>query len=150
MRNEEVDLREIIHELSEEWTPVAKEKGLDFLTHTANSVIIRESNYSMVLIMIQNAIINAIRYTPAQGSVNLSVYGGEESTVVEVSDTGNGIPPELIQQVKSGLVFLKDANSEKSGFGLQIMHKIAMYLDIELSIVSSEKGTKIQFAFKTT
>jgi sensor histidine kinase regulating citrate/malate metabolism len=69
---------------------------------------------------------------------------------VEVNDSGKGIPPDLIQQVKSGIVFLKDANNEKSGFGLQIMHKIATYLDVGLSIVSSDQGTKIQFTFKTT
>jgi signal transduction histidine kinase len=150
IRNEDVDLRQIVQELSEEWAPVAKEKGLDFLTHTASSVIIRESNYSMVLMMIQNAIINAIRYTPANGSVNLSVYREKESTIVEVNDSGKGIPSDLIQQVKSGMVFLKDANNEKSGFGLQIIHKIATYLDVGLSIVSSDQGTKIQFTFKTT
>jgi signal transduction histidine kinase len=149
LKDEEVDLRTVVHELAEEWAPVAQEKGISFNTNMGSAVRVSKTNYSMVLMMVQNALTNALRYTPENGSVGLRVIKGSETVIVEVSDTGPGIQPELLKQVKAGQVFLKDAKSEKSGFGLQIMHKIAAYLNVRLSINSGTNGTAIRFIFDT-
>lgn len=148
VKDEEIDLRTVVQELAEEWAPVAQEKGIAFSTNTGMPVILANSNYSMVLMMVQNALTNAIRYTPEGGSIGLTVFKGNESAILEVSDTGPGIQQELLNQVNAGMVFLKDAKSEKSGFGLQIMHKIAAYLKIRLTINSGTQGTSIRFIFE--
>lgn len=147
LKNEEVDLGDIINELAEEWGPIAREKGLDFKLVQGESLRIQNSNSSMVLIMIQNALINAIRYTPAPGAVGLTVAADQDAVRVEVNDTGEGIPDELLEQVKDGVVFLKDARSEKSGFGLKIMNKISAYLNVKLTIDSTPGGTTVRFVF---
>jgi len=147
IKNEEVDLMLLVHELSEEWGPVAGEKGLHFSMHANEPTRIQNSNYSMVFMMIQNALINSIRYTPDKGSIQLTVRHERTLAMVEVKDTGPGIKPELLEQVNRGMVFLKDAKSDKSGFGLQIMHKIAAYLNVTLTIDSDSTGTTIRFIF---
>lgn len=150
IKNEEVDLILLVHELAEEWGPVAGEKGLHFSVHAESPARIRNSNYSMVTMMIQNALINSIRYTPDKGSIQVTVQDMNTLVMVEVKDTGPGIKPELLEQVNRGMVFLKDAKSDKSGFGLQIMHKIAAYLDVTLTIDSDSTGTTIRFMFPAT
>jgi signal transduction histidine kinase len=147
VKNEMVDLCQVVQEVIETWEPVAREKGLNFSVEADVAVPIANSNYSMVLMMIQNAVINAIRYTTAPGSVSLTISQREHGAVVEVTDTGNGIPTTLIDQVKRGHVFLTDAKNDKSGFGLQIMHRIATFLNVDLTIDSTDKGTIIRFDF---
>ncbi len=147
VKDEEVDLILLVHELEEEWGPVAGEKGLHFSLQANEPIKIPRSNYSMVVMMIQNALINSIRYTPKKGTIQLMVYHENNLATVEVKDTGPGIKPELLEQVNRGMVFLKDAKSEKSGFGLQIMHKIAAYLNVTLTINSGSAGTTIRFTF---
>lgn len=143
-----VDLRELARELTEEWEPIAREKGLRLDVECDESLKLSDSNYSMALMLIQNALINAIRYTPGGGNVKLSVRVVDDKAVVEVSDNGPGIPQSLLEQVRTGIVFLKDARSDRSGFGLQIIHRIAAYLDVDCAIDSSSKGTTIQFTFR--
>jgi signal transduction histidine kinase len=150
MKEETVDLKAVLTELADEWGPVAREKGLSFIAAESPSMFIANSNYSMVLMMIQNAVINAIRYTPVPGEIRLNALQENNFFVIEVLDTGRGISSDLIEQVKNGLVFLKDANSEKSGFGLQIMNKIATFLNVKLTITSSDKGSTLRFAFTNT
>ncbi len=145
--NEEVDLSKMLSEMEEEWVPLALEKGLRFNVNAAKPLVISNSNYSMVQMMIQNALINAIRYTPANGSIQLSAYRAGNNFIVEVIDTGGGIPEDLLKQAKEGFVFLKDVAGEKSGYGLQIMHKIAAYLNVRLSIQSGNTGTTVRFVF---
>jgi signal transduction histidine kinase len=147
VKDEEVDLILLVHELEEEWGPVAGEKGLHFSLQANEPIKIPHSNYSMVVMMIQNALINSIRYTPVKGTIQLTVHHENNRATVEVRDTGPGIKPELLEQVNRGMVFLKDAKSEKSGFGLQIMHKIAGYLNVTLTIDSDSTGTTIRFTF---
>lgn len=148
VKDEEVDLRQVLNEMEEEWKPLAQEKGLHFTVNSGQPLKISQSNYSMVVMMIQNALINAIRYTPPNGSIQLTAYKGNGNYSVEVSDTGGGISKDLLNQVSAGFIFLKDASSEKSGFGLQIMHKIAAYLNVKLSIQSGSEGTTIRFIFE--
>ena len=147
VKNEEVDLQAIINELGEEWVPIAQEKNLELNVMKGSAVLIRNSNHSMVMMMIQNVLTNAIRYSPSSGVIRMRIITHEESIVVEVSDTGTGIPISILEQVRAGTVFLKDAKSEKSGFGLQITQKIATYLNIQFVIDSSPAGTIIQFIF---
>jgi sensor histidine kinase regulating citrate/malate metabolism len=71
---------------------------------------------------------------------------GNIYTIV-VNDSGDGIPDEVLNQVKQGLVFLKDVEKDKSGFGMQLMFKIAIYLNVDLNIQNTGKGTKIKFTF---
>jgi signal transduction histidine kinase len=147
VRDEQVDLQRVVQELEEEWAPVAFEKGLEFVSSSESSLVVAQSNYSMVLMMVQNALTNSLRYTPPGGTIKLSVSKEKQIAILEVSDTGGGISGELLEQVNAGMVFLKDANSEKSGFGLQIMHKIASYLNVQLTIDSSPSGTTVRFKF---
>lgn len=78
---------------------------------------------------IGNLVSNAVRHTPSGGNVTLRPYGSEtgEAVLVDVSDTGSGIPPEDL-----GHVFDRFWRGEKSrsrrtggsGLGLAIVRKL--------------------------
>lgn len=72
-----------------------------------------------------NLIDNAIKYTPADGSVIVSV-GKEDGTVfVSVSDTGPGIPPERIPDLFERYHGTGGSHAMGSGLGLYIVKAIA-------------------------
>jgi signal transduction histidine kinase/ActR/RegA family two-component response regulator len=49
--------------------------------------------------VIDNLVSNAVKYTPAGGSVLLSIRGEGDDAVIRVADTGIGITPELLPRI---------------------------------------------------
>lgn len=147
LKSETVDIALIVEELFEEWESVAEEKNLKIRVLANESFQLKSTNISLVTIMLQNVLINAIKYTPTGGSIEISGAPFDLGYRISMKDTGPGISPELMGQVKSGTVFLKDAKTDRSGFGLQIIFKIALYLGIEIEMDSNEYGTECNFYF---
>lgn len=76
--------------------------------------------------MLDNLIGNAIKYTPEEGSVNVSMLMEVDQIIVKVRDTGVGIPPE--EQGRIFEKFYRASNAaqgaEGSGLGLAIVKTI--------------------------
>ncbi|MFC1761381.1 sensor histidine kinase [Planctomycetota bacterium] len=68
---------------------------------------------------ISNLVLNAIKYTPPQGSVDIHTYKTEKGLRVEVCDTGIGIPPDEMTKVFGEFYRARNARKvEKDGTGL--------------------------------
>jgi two-component system sensor histidine kinase BaeS len=93
-----------------------------------------------------NLVSNAIRHTPAGGLVKVAVAGSGEGVVITVTDSGEGIAPELLPHVLER--FVKGADSPGSGLGLAIAHDIVAAhggtLEIQ-SVVGSGTSVRLKF-----
>jgi len=93
-----------------------------------------------------NLLSNAIRHTPAGGTVKVAVSASGEEVAVTVTDTGEGIPPELLPHVFER--FVKGADSPGSGLGLAIAHDIVAAHGGKLEIESAVgSGTSVRVKF---
>lgn len=77
--------------------------------------------------VITNLVLNAIKYTPAKGTVELNLRDYEDCMLVEISDTGIGIPQE--EQSKIFREFYRATNAREierdgTGLGLSIVKHI--------------------------
>ena len=63
-----------------------------------------------------NLLMNATKFTPARGRIDLHVEHAEESVVVRVRDTGRGITPEMLPRIFS--LFSQVAPEERGGLGI--------------------------------
>jgi len=70
--------------------------------------------------VIDNLIENALRYTPEGGVVDVRVGSERGKHFVEVTDTGPGIPAELISRVFDRFFRVPGTNARGSGLGLAI------------------------------
>ena len=73
--------------------------------------------------IVTNLLTNAIRHTPAGGSVQVTVHAVRGEAVIEVRDTGEGIPPADLPHVFDR--FQRRADSGGSGLGLTIVRDLA-------------------------
>ena len=148
LKTDAIDLGELLNELYEEWKPMADDKSIELSLQKNEAFLFTSTNESLCTMMIQNALINALKYTPDGRKISLS---GEKTTKgyqITVSDNGEGISKELMAQIKEGTVFLKDASKDKSGFGLQLIYKIGLFLNVEVKIDTSSEGTSLIFHFQ--
>jgi signal transduction histidine kinase len=146
LKTETVDLKNIVDGLVEDWTEIAEEKGIQIKKGIIAPFVFEDTNSSLCQMMVQNALSNAVKYVENGGEISLSgTINGDRYEVV-VENDGVGIDEKLIEQVKNGLVFLKDVSKEKSGFGLQIMYKVALFLGVGLEIGSQKGKTRVCFS----
>ncbi len=101
--------------------------------------------------MIYNLLENAIKYNKANGSVKLSVSNEGEFSVLNVSDTGIGIPPEHQSRVFERFYRVDKSHSKEvggTGLGLSIVKHSAMVHNAKIDLQSTPgKGTSITVRF---
>ena len=88
--------------------------------------------------IIFNLIDNAIKYTPAQGVINVSVFEHAGQAVVQVEDSGPGIDPALYEQIRKRFYRIYNHEEIGSGLGLAIVDKAAKHIGAELEFSQSE------------
>jgi two-component system OmpR family sensor kinase len=76
-------------------------------------------------ILLRNLISNAIRYTPVGGRIDVSVTARDGDPVIEVDDSGPGIPGDERERVLDRFYRRPGGDSQGSGLGLSIVKAIA-------------------------
>jgi two-component system OmpR family sensor kinase len=76
-------------------------------------------------IVLRNLVDNAVRYTPAGGKVDVSVTRSAGNLLVEVTDTGPGIPDDQLLRVLEPFYRMPGTVAAGSGLGLSIVSEIA-------------------------
>lgn len=98
---------------------------------------------------ITNLLLNSIKYTPANGTIQVQVKDDGETVLVEISDTGIGIPENEIDKVFDE--FFRASNARRverdgTGLGLSIAKQTIERHGGKIWAESREsKGTKISF-----
>lgn len=147
LKTEAVDIQKVCTDLLEDWTDIAETKGVRLKSAALEPFVFNDSNSSLCSMMIQNALSNAVKYVSQKGEVVVKGVRSGDRYLLSIENEGEGIDENLLAQVKNGMVFLKDITHEKSGFGLQIMHKIAVFLGVAIQIATENGKTKVIFSF---
>lgn len=147
IKTETADLREILESLLEDWVDIAADQGVTLQKGKLDPFNFSGTNYSLCQMMIQNGLSNAVKYVSSGGEIWLSGIKKSDQYEIVIENDGEGIDEKLLAQVKNGLVFLKDVTKEKSGFGLQIMFKIAIFLGVNLEVTSENGKTRVSYRF---
>ena len=94
--------------------------------------------------VLMNLLSNAIRYTPASGTVTVAAKQTGDQVTISVRDTGKGIPEELRGRIFDR--FVKGSDSPGAGLGLAISKDIITAHGGSIE-ASSETGTGTEIRF---
>src|SRR6266705_4315273 len=144
LHKEPTDLGALARDTAESFRPQAEAAGITLTTEVADNLSPRDVDQSRMRQVVGNLLSNAIRHTPKGGSVETAVGPSE----ISVTDTGEGIPPDLLPHVFER--FAKGPRSTGSGLGLAIAQDIVRAHSGRIQITSSEMGTTITVALPTT
>lgn len=145
-RLEAVALNVLVEDAIQSFVDQATGKGID-IGFDLRPVEINGDRF-LLRDLIDNLIDNAIRYTPAGGTVTVACRAGEGGGgVLTVEDSGPGIPAAKREQVFSRYVRLDD-KTHGSGLGLAIVRDIAVVHGAALSIADAAGGQGALFTVR--
>jgi heavy metal sensor kinase len=139
------DLGALAAGTAEQMNLVAEDKKVALECAAAEPVMI-EGDRARLKQVIVNLLDNAIKYTPADGRVGLTVRRQDGSAVLEVTDTGIGIPAESLPHVFQRFFRVDPSRSREqggAGLGLSIVKSIctAHGASVEVSSITGMGST---------
>jgi two-component system sensor histidine kinase TctE len=145
---ERVDLESLLRNMLSDFVPRARQKDIDFGLETTGEPLIIEGNPVLLGELLKNLIDNAIKYTPEGGCVTVRTLATERA-IVEVEDTGIGVPEADRERVFERFYRVLGSTESGSGLGLPIVREIADLHRATVSLIPnpSGKGTIAQVVF---
>ena len=131
------EVADLFEALDSQYGPVARNKGLAFAVPQHRAAVLTDR--VLLLRLLGNLIDNAIRYTNA-GQVQVACLESGGSLIVEVRDTGIGIPADRLDAIWEE--FHQIGNPERNrdngiGLGLSIVQRLATVLDHPVKVRST-------------
>lgn len=122
-----LELSELARNVVQDWVQTSFTNRIDLGFEQPGHPIMVLGNPVMLRELLSNLIDNALRYTPEGGSVTVRVRADvvEELAILEVEDTGPGIPLSERSHVFERFYRILGSNVEGSGLGLSIVREIA-------------------------
>ncbi len=146
----DVDLSELARSTAEQMRLLAEDRGIEINLSELNPVQVRGDRARLKQIIV-NLLDNAIRFTPRGGRVTLRTFADASAGVLELSDTGVGIPAAAIPHVFDRFYRVDEARSREdggAGLGLSIVKSICSMHGAEVDVDSKPaRGSRFRVKF---
>lgn len=142
-------ISKVVHEAAELFRPAARVQTVTLLERLPDDTVRVHCDRDRMLQVISNLIGNAIKFTPAGGTVTVSVEATPTDVRIEVSDTGHGIAPEHLPHLFDRF-WRGHAQGKGSGLGLFIARGIVVAHGSTLEVETAVGlGTRFYFTLPT-
>ena len=143
---EEVNLKNVIKDVLRIFEQKLKNKKLDLKFNVDSEIPLIKADVFKLEQMFINVIDNAIKYTE-KGWISISLKQKDDKVVIEIQDTGIGIPESHLPRIFERFYVVDKSRSKKlggTGLGLSIVKHIVLLHNGEINIESTYgSGTKI-------
>ncbi|MDD5041078.1 MAG: ATP-binding protein [Candidatus Peribacteraceae bacterium] len=141
---QEMDIAALVRDIAEDERSLAKDRKISLELDIPEKLTII-SDPTFVQIILHNILSNAVKYSKAGGSIDVSLRLSDTQVSITVQDTGLGIPETEQRYLFTRLFRASNAtkaDTTGSGLGLYISRMLAEQLKGRISFLSTEgKGT---------
>ena len=147
-----IDFTTIVQEIMRRTEPLAEEYGIQVaFIAGSNEPHLLTGNRRILGELVGNLVENAIRYNKPDGYVHIGLFEKEDTLILQVSDSGVGIPAELRERVFERFFRVDVSRSKEtggSGLGLAIVKHAANLHNATASIEDNvPQGTVVSVSF---
>jgi len=143
-----VHLQDVIQKTVAEAGELAHAKPINIRVAGNNHLAVA-GDFEMLCILLRNVLDNAIKYTPAHGSIQISTHLDRGRVCLQVADSGPGIQAEHIDRIFDRFYRVPGATGTGSGLGLSIVSEIAAIHNATLTVenIPGGRGLLLTVAF---
>ena len=132
------DWAEVVRSVALDLAPLIAERALDFAISTQSAPV--RSHVWALRELSRNLLHNAIKHTPAGGSLTVALHQDVGQARLRVSDSGQGISSALRQRLFQPFATeTGESNTDSVGLGLAICHGIAQSLGGRITLDNREQ-----------
>ncbi len=145
LQPQNIELQKLLLKSFEEYKQLATK--IEFTIHLPEKPIFIIADANKLQQAVNNLLSNAIKFTPENGKVSLKLHESNEYYIIEVSDTGLGIPDKDKEKIYDRFykVHRPGLETKGVGIGLSITKKIIDLHKFELEFESEEnKGSSFR------
>jgi len=118
------DLRESVQKIAKAYEGECSEKNLELSVQLGEEPVWVYADQSLVERTIDNLMSNAVKYNREGGKIWVRVFRRDGEAVLEVEDTGVGIPPSELPFIFHRFYRASTAKGEGSGLGLSFVQQV--------------------------
>ena len=126
-RLEPLELTSFVHSVGESIRYLAEAKGLHLECTTSEVPLLVDADSSRLEKVVLNLLSNAIKFTPAHGRITLTCGQDAGRAVIEVADTGEGIPANDLPHIFERFRQVDGTSTRKyqgAGIGLSLVREL--------------------------
>lgn len=150
LKLEKVNIVNVINEIVDSYEFSEIKDGVDFNFESQSNYIECMIDRNALSRMVNYLLDNAIKFTH-EGSINIKLFSDDKNVVMQITDTGVGIPKEKMNVIFNPFRQVSEGNErlyEGTGLGLTLTSKYAKLLKGKISLESKpSKGTTVTIKF---
>lgn len=144
---EDFSMVDLTQDVLEKFALPAEAKHLQLRAGVPPALPAVSADLGMIERVLTNLLDNAIRHTPAGGTVEIDLASQDGRVAVTVSDTGPGIPPALRESIFQR-PFPSGGAHRGGGLGLLIVQRMLQLNGSQVKLVDRQGGTTLTFALR--
>jgi signal transduction histidine kinase len=138
-----LDLRSIVEDATRTFGEIAKHRGVDLATAIPSAPVVISGDCVRLQQVLANVLENALKHTNAGGTIEVRVTSGGRQATITVSDTGEGIPLDVLPHVFEP--FRHHGNGGGLGIGLNVSRRLVELHGGQITAHSAGPGAGAEF-----
>ena len=135
---QDLDLNDIIPGVVDIFEMIAQTKKIDLKYQGSSNPVVVYADNDMLKTVVRNFLSNAIKFSPENSSIEITLSEEGDFAKVSVRDHGVGIAPDRIDSIfKKGETTYGTGGEEGSGLGLQLCADFARKIDGDVMVEST-------------
>lgn len=144
---ERFPLPELVQDVFQKMALTARAREQQLMLDIAPDLPMIDADPGMIERVLTNLIDNALRHTPERGSVSVRLWRAQGRVMVQVSDTGPGVPDALKTSLFLRPSLLNHQRLTSGGLGLMIVRQMLQLHDSDIRLLDGP-GARFEFGFQ--
>lgn len=147
---EKFSVQQLLKQVGQDLYPLVNEKNIEMALHAPEQDIMVYLDKHSLYLVCRNLLDNAIKYTPENGTIEISILQQEQFLKISIEDSGIGIGEDEYEKIMQKFYRVHNIGIG-SGLGLAIVQKSLLRLNGEILFSQSQslKGLKVYVLLKS-
>jgi signal transduction histidine kinase len=137
------DLRSIVEDAARTFGEIAKQRSVKLRRATPSAPVVISGDHVRLQQVLSNVLENALKHTNAGGTIEVRLQSGTRQATITISDTGEGIPLDVLPHVFEP--FRHHGDGGGLGIGLNLSRRLVALHGGEITAHSAGPGTGAEF-----